>query len=266
ERLPRALAEVFRLLCIEIVETVAVHILLPAREILRLKRGAVVGKRGRLAGVGQEFFRRPTPRSAELEEESNDVAALPGRHGLRQAVWHQCANVSSFLDVGLGKVDQVSRRRVFEDELLVAFTFLVARVYLPSTSHHGNGHVPFLDLPLGPKDRFDNLIRRQAAADQREIRTDASALRSNFVASQAGKLRRPEDLRAAPGISVCLCLGQQPYHQLAVVWQLLGCTVGLFGTRRLRRRRNRRAWFGRRSRGLAVELGEKLASVIAADL
>src|SRR5260370_477888 len=171
ERLPRVLTEVLRLLDIEIVETVAVHIMPPALEILRLKRVAVVGKRSRFAGVRQQFFRRSAARSAELEEESNDVAALPGRHRLRQAVRHQRANVRSFLDLGLGNVDKVSRWRVFEDERLVVFAFLVARVYPPSTSHHGNGHIPFLELPLGPKDRFYNLTPPHPSPSQPPIRT-----------------------------------------------------------------------------------------------
>ena len=72
----RLVAEVLGLLAVEIVKTVAVYMMLPAREILGLQWAAVVSKRGRFGRVCQQLIRRRTPRCAEFEKEANDVAAL----------------------------------------------------------------------------------------------------------------------------------------------------------------------------------------------
>ena len=102
----------------------------------------------------------------------------------------------------------------------------------------GHGLVSLLDPGLGPEERLDQLLGRDAGAGGGELGADFSPLAGDLVAAQAGEPGRGEDLGTPAGVAVGPGLGEQADHFAG---------GGRDGGPRLRPRAG----------GLAVELGDE---------
>ena len=169
-------AKLHRLLRVGVVDTVFVD---PEVAV-----GPVIGPQGllsnvkRLGPVGQRF---EPGRAAEFQEISDKIASLlRGKRG-HDVLRHERADVLAFLDLGgrnamglpRGVDERHGLRRLFLDDSLQG----------PAVGGGDGKRAVFrLHVPVGPEERLDDLLGREALGDGGELRAHDAPLPGDLVA------------------------------------------------------------------------------------
>ena len=191
-----AAAKLDRLLRVGVVDAVFIH--------PQVAVGPLVGPQ-RLARhielprpVGE---RLESGRAAKLEQIPDKVAPLLGRQGQGDIRRHERADVAPLLDVGWGDV-MAPPRRIDEDDRLRRLLLDDALQHTAVGEGEGIRAVFRLHRPRGPVDRLDDLVRREALGDGRELGADCAPLSCHLVACRAAGRGHVEHARAASRVAV----------------------------------------------------------------
>ena len=197
-----AAAKLHRLLGVGVIDAVLVHPQVAVGPLIgpqRLTRHIELPR-----SVGE---RLESGRAAELEQIPDEVAPLLGGQGQGDVRRHERTDVAPLLDVGGGDVMALPRR-IDKDDCLRRLLLDDALQHAAVGQGEGIRAIFRLHRPCGPVDRFDDLVRREALGDGRELRADCAPLPCHLVACRAAARGHVEHSRATPRVAVSPRVGE----------------------------------------------------------
>ena len=178
--------------------------------------GPVVGPQ-RLAGhverlgtVRQRFEPR---RPAELQQVSHQVTAILRRERREHVGGHQRADLRPLLDA-VGRDAMALATGIHEDHGARRFLADDALKHAAVGEQEGRGPILGLDRPGRPVERFDDLLRRQALRDRRQLRPHLAPLVAHPVARGARGGGRPKHVCAPPRVAMSPGVDQSVLDEL----------------------------------------------------
>ena len=148
--------------------------------------------------VGERF---ESWRAAKLEQIPDEVAPLLGRQGQGDIRRHERADVAPLFDVGWGDLMALSRR-IDEDDCLRRLLLDDALQHTAVGQGEGIRTIFRLHRSRGPVDRLDDLVRREALGDGRELGADCAPLPCHLVACRAAGRGHVEHARSPSRVAV----------------------------------------------------------------
>ena len=145
--------------------------------------------------------------AAEFQEIPDKVAPLLGWQRQGDVRRHERADVAPLLNVGWRDLMAIPGR-IDEDNCLRRLLLDDALQHTAVGQGEGTRAVLRLHRPRGPVERLDDLVRREALSDGRELRADCAPLPCHLVACRAAARGHVEHAGPPSGIAICPRVGE----------------------------------------------------------